>query len=992
MKDYYISYASADEDFATWVAEILEREGKTVFIQAWDILPGDNFVIEINNALGESEKLIVILSKHYLESKWCQEEWTSKLAQPNALSERHIIPIKIESLEATGLLKSITPIDVTNKSQEETRKLILTGLNGKKERISNGFPPSSEHQATDQTVDKSTTTTESVSAKSEFYKFINKLYPLYEKDGMMKCLYDLFKVLPTDKFTANDMAQLSIIQDEYLKLYNQNDSKSKIVESAAFDRAINDPAVKAMESSSHTHPLLITYLQFVRADAFYFLKQYDNAIEHYQKALDKIIKDNKDKPMSDNDECRCVYLMNSIAWSYRLRKNEGDIQKTIETYQEMYKKYKRADNYAFSPTYRRNYGAALEIAKRYTDAIAQYRNGLDANPNDENKGVLFTTLSTATMKYWDQETGKLSGHWIENVKRLRKDTIGFLSEEKLREIQEHLDFAAIKVPPRFLYDVHVQKAKVATYRLILSEDVNERKKYEKEIESEINFLKNLSSKPKGWHYIYRDYNYVLYKITSDNNERNNYRKLAQKENDSIKKFGYNDDSKQFGEMLIKEELEPPTTTAENEPNQKPIKPNRNSTLHKLLLDLRNLAICIGITILTFSLIYGVMRLIQSTGQLDLDLNNISFIHDMKASSIHALFVDDHEGTNEAYISFDNRSWLYTEDGFQMEVLTKEGKWISADALLITPKSNEKAQISIDDYPERMEYEIVAGSPKDEKGYPLHNSSLFYRTKTKDDFTYRISAPITKYYLLFPSDGRKFLSASISNCTMQYYVGDEEIGQAIKFRILTERDYDENNMDYTYASIATNRYDNNEIGSIFIFDPYSKSRSNAKTTIEAYYLKEMDMDCSGSMSWRYGELKEENLHNDRIQFVVSDDQIQSDWDSTKVEDYHAFMASEIAFASIEPDILHLGDSTASENGIPHHHPDTEFEITNQDDNRITKLELNRTVTDFSINSLDQFPNLGAFLLKNWIAPVIVTIIFFMVGQFTFFKPEDKKKKD
>lgn len=51
MKDFFISYTSSDEKYAKWIAELLERNGYTTIIQAWDFRPGDNFVSKINEAL-----------------------------------------------------------------------------------------------------------------------------------------------------------------------------------------------------------------------------------------------------------------------------------------------------------------------------------------------------------------------------------------------------------------------------------------------------------------------------------------------------------------------------------------------------------------------------------------------------------------------------------------------------------------------------------------------------------------------------------------------------------------------------------------------------------------------------------------------------------------------------------------------------------------------------------------------------------------------------
>jgi hypothetical protein len=141
MKDFFVSYTGTDYAHATWVAELLESNNYSVTIQAWDFKPGDNFVSKINEALISCEKLIVILSESYLKSKWCEAEWTSKLAEQIRLNERRIIPIRIEPVDLKGLLSPIVYIDIVDKGEDEAKKIIIDGVQENTIRKSEGFPP-----------------------------------------------------------------------------------------------------------------------------------------------------------------------------------------------------------------------------------------------------------------------------------------------------------------------------------------------------------------------------------------------------------------------------------------------------------------------------------------------------------------------------------------------------------------------------------------------------------------------------------------------------------------------------------------------------------------------------------------------------------------------------------------------------------------------------------------------------------------------------------
>jgi TIR domain len=48
--DFFISYTGKDSQWAQWIAFELEAAGYHTLIQAWDIRPGSNFVVEMDEA------------------------------------------------------------------------------------------------------------------------------------------------------------------------------------------------------------------------------------------------------------------------------------------------------------------------------------------------------------------------------------------------------------------------------------------------------------------------------------------------------------------------------------------------------------------------------------------------------------------------------------------------------------------------------------------------------------------------------------------------------------------------------------------------------------------------------------------------------------------------------------------------------------------------------------------------------------------------------
>ena len=68
--DLFISYSPADERWATWVAWELESAGYRTMLQAWDFVPGTNFIDFMDRGIREAAAMIAILSRNYLNSRY----------------------------------------------------------------------------------------------------------------------------------------------------------------------------------------------------------------------------------------------------------------------------------------------------------------------------------------------------------------------------------------------------------------------------------------------------------------------------------------------------------------------------------------------------------------------------------------------------------------------------------------------------------------------------------------------------------------------------------------------------------------------------------------------------------------------------------------------------------------------------------------------------------------------------------------------------------
>ncbi|MEU1309228.1 TIR domain-containing protein [Streptomyces cinnamoneus] len=125
--DFFISYSPADERWASWIAWTLEEAGYRTVIQAWDFVPGTNFVDFMDRGVSESAAVIAVLSRNYERSRYGRMEWQAALrADPDA-PERRLITVRVEDIPVEGLLATITYVDLVGvQDTAAARDLLLT--------------------------------------------------------------------------------------------------------------------------------------------------------------------------------------------------------------------------------------------------------------------------------------------------------------------------------------------------------------------------------------------------------------------------------------------------------------------------------------------------------------------------------------------------------------------------------------------------------------------------------------------------------------------------------------------------------------------------------------------------------------------------------------------------------------------------------------------------------------------------------------------------
>lgn len=103
----FISHASQNLDIARALATDLLNDGFSVFLDDWSIDFGENIISRISKEIDECDVLIMIISKDYLNSVNCGDEWSSFYIKYNKIRKDSLYPILIEDAEPPAMIAAI---------------------------------------------------------------------------------------------------------------------------------------------------------------------------------------------------------------------------------------------------------------------------------------------------------------------------------------------------------------------------------------------------------------------------------------------------------------------------------------------------------------------------------------------------------------------------------------------------------------------------------------------------------------------------------------------------------------------------------------------------------------------------------------------------------------------------------------------------------------------------------------------------------------------
>jgi hypothetical protein len=124
--DVFLSYSSKDKLVVRALAERLKSSGLKVWLDEWEVRPGDDILGRIEEGMEASRVMVFCISKHATGSQWTKlEQGTVRFRDP-INKARRFIPLRLDNSKVKESLRQFASIDYKNESKKAFDKLLAS--------------------------------------------------------------------------------------------------------------------------------------------------------------------------------------------------------------------------------------------------------------------------------------------------------------------------------------------------------------------------------------------------------------------------------------------------------------------------------------------------------------------------------------------------------------------------------------------------------------------------------------------------------------------------------------------------------------------------------------------------------------------------------------------------------------------------------------------------------------------------------------------------
>lgn len=123
--DVFLSHSSKDKAIVRVLAEWLQTDGLRVWLDEWEIRPGDNIPVKIEEGLEQSRVLILCMSSHAFGADWPQLEASTFRFRDPLNRKRRFIPLRLDETPIKGSLVQFLYLDWLPENRERSYAKLL---------------------------------------------------------------------------------------------------------------------------------------------------------------------------------------------------------------------------------------------------------------------------------------------------------------------------------------------------------------------------------------------------------------------------------------------------------------------------------------------------------------------------------------------------------------------------------------------------------------------------------------------------------------------------------------------------------------------------------------------------------------------------------------------------------------------------------------------------------------------------------------------------
>ena len=130
--DVFISHKSEHKLWVEWLAKALQTCGRRVFLDKWNLVPGNNWVEGLHRGVESSRAAVLVATPEVVNSGWVRQEYASFQRRRQANPEFRLIPIAFGELPNLPFLADIQAVDFRDPARyRECLHLLLCGLDAR---------------------------------------------------------------------------------------------------------------------------------------------------------------------------------------------------------------------------------------------------------------------------------------------------------------------------------------------------------------------------------------------------------------------------------------------------------------------------------------------------------------------------------------------------------------------------------------------------------------------------------------------------------------------------------------------------------------------------------------------------------------------------------------------------------------------------------------------------------------------------------------------